>query len=858
VTNAVGNPLRVWDSRDHVVSTKYDGLLRRTDLRVKTCANAEVLAEQTIYGETLPTPEVTNHRGKVYQVKDGAGVVTSVEYDFKGNLLEAHRQLAAAFSGQLDWSQSVALDAETFVKQTQYDALNRPTSMEMPYVPNTPNKPNNIVKPFYNEAGLLERVEAFVRGAASATVFVDDIDYDAKGQREKIVYGNGIESDYEYDEFTFRVKLIRTRRTADNTLLQDLRYFYDAVGNIVEMADLAHASFTHGGELIEPVWKYEYDAIYRLIHATGREHAGQNADIQQDAFGFPLVNAPSPNDPQAMRNYAETYQYDAVGNILAMIHASTNTGSWTRRYQTSTTSNRLLATSNALDAPNQFSDAYPHDDHDNMLAMSHLQQIAWGFKDQMQHVHIATGQDVYFTYDASGQRVRKVWVHNGITEERIYLGGFEIYRRHENGGVVVERETLHIMDDAQRIAMVETKTVDTSVPNLNVVSRIRYQCSNHLGSATLEVDEFGAVISYEEYHPYGTSAYRATNGSVEVSARRYRYTGKERDEETGLYYHGARYYACWLGRWTAADPAGMVDGPNLFQYVRGRPIGSIDPHGTESLELKAGYPSIQDRIAAAAPQVRLKLIKKPLESPQETPPPTPTAKEEAALASLPDEHPLPGQVAAALRQLALDSTLDVSPETLQAEFARIDEAKAEVYRASLPPSTADKVADVIVDLTPIREASDAVDGIRERSITKVGGAVFRAAIGTVPLSKGAKFLGILRSVKALEKEKKVEKLIRYTSLDEATEIVKKEGLSLRKGHRGPKRVAESTADMKPKKLGSPAQYSHKVEMTVKSGTLKWLRQWPIEGEPGRYAIPAELVEQFNKDMLLELVITKVR
>ncbi|HRI71547.1 MAG TPA: RHS repeat-associated core domain-containing protein, partial [Polyangium sp.] len=174
------------------------------------------------------------------------------------------------------------------------------------------------------------------------------------------------------------------------------------------------------------------------------------------------------------------------------------------------------------------------------------------------------------------------WEHSGIVEERIYLGGFEIYRRRELGDIVLERQTLHIMDDTRRITMVETKTIDTAADPFTVTPRIRYQCSNHLGSAILELDGDGLVISYEEYHPYGTSAYRAVDDSIEVSARRYRYTGKERDEETGLSYHGARYYACWLGRWTSADPAGMVDGPNLFQYVRGRPLTHWDPAGYDA------------------------------------------------------------------------------------------------------------------------------------------------------------------------------------------------------------------------------------------------------------------------------------
>lgn len=95
----------------------------------------------------------------------------------------------------------------------------------------------------------------------------------------------------------------------------------------------------------------------------------------------------------------------------------------------------------------------------------------------------------------------------------------------------------------------------------------------------VECDETGQVISYEEYHPYGTTAYRSAKGGVEVSEKRYRYTGKERDEETGLGYHGARYYALWLGRWTTADPAGLIAGPNAYAYIRGRVIRTADTTG---------------------------------------------------------------------------------------------------------------------------------------------------------------------------------------------------------------------------------------------------------------------------------------
>jgi RHS repeat-associated protein len=99
----------------------------------------------------------------------------------------------------------------------------------------------------------------------------------------------------------------------------------------------------------------------------------------------------------------------------------------------------------------------------------------------------------------------------------------------------------------------------------------------------LELDENAAVISYEEYYPYGSTSYQTGRSSAEVSLKRYRYTGKERDEESGLYYHGARYYAPWLGRWVSMDLAGPVDGPNLNAFVHNNPIRWIDPRGHQGV-----------------------------------------------------------------------------------------------------------------------------------------------------------------------------------------------------------------------------------------------------------------------------------
>jgi RHS repeat-associated protein len=144
----------------------------------------------------------------------------------------------------------------------------------------------------------------------------------------------------------------------------------------------------------------------------------------------------------------------------------------------------------------------------------------------------------------------------------------------------MERETVHVMADEQRIALVETRTVDTANNDRMPRQLIRYQSTNHLGSASLELDERGQIVSYEEYAPYGSSTYQAVRRQTETT-KRYRFTGKERDEESGLYYHGSRYYAPWLGHWVSCDPVVSMRNTNRYSYSLCNPVMFYDPDGQE-------------------------------------------------------------------------------------------------------------------------------------------------------------------------------------------------------------------------------------------------------------------------------------
>ncbi|TXH36059.1 MAG: toxin [Burkholderiaceae bacterium] len=477
---------------------------------------------------------------------------------------------------------------------------------------------------------------------APSPVGVADIDYDAKGQRTLIDYktqdATVIRTTYTYDRDTFRLTHLYTRRGVDPATaqgvaftddcenpnpppatiaapeqppagrgcgLQSLHYTYDPAGNITHIRDDAQQTVYFRNRRVEPSNDYVYDALYRLIQAYGREHLGQAASGERlpptapDGFNAFHTRLDHPGDGNAMGTYTERYVYDAVGNFLQMQHRGSDPAhpGWTRAYtyaEASLTepgkrSNRLSSTQvgNGIAAAPE---TYLHDAHGNMLRMPHLgsgsagPNMHWDYKDQLRQVDKGGGGAAFYVYDASGQRVRKVWEKApGFTEERIYLGGFEIFRKH--GGPIGantatrERETLHVMDDKQRIALVETRTLDTVGDDQAPRQLIRYQVGNHLGSASLELDEQAQIISYEEYAPYGSSTYQAVRSQTET-AKRYRYTGKERDEESGFYYHGARYYAPWLARWTAADPAGLADGMNAYAYTRNNALKLVDPSGT--------------------------------------------------------------------------------------------------------------------------------------------------------------------------------------------------------------------------------------------------------------------------------------
>ncbi len=592
-----GQPVRGWDSRGHAFVTAYDAARRPTSRTVRGSDPArsdprtlhrDVVFELTEYGEGQPDDVARNLRTRIFRSFHGSGVRTNDSYDIQGNAIVVADSFAEEYKTLPDWAGAPALQSDSYMCRYGFDALNRITTLTTP--------DGSIARIAYDETSRLRAIDVHVRGAAAVTPVVRCVGYNAQGQRTRISYGNGATSTLEYDPLTFRLTRLTTTRPpsvapdasplfADPGTVQDLRFAYDPIGNVTGIADGALATVIDGNQEVRAEWPYRYDAIYRLIEAAGREHAGQGggrpSPLDVDRAGS-FVDAGQAGDMQALCRYVERYRYDAAGNILGIAHRGARSG-WTRAYSYEEPSlleperagDRLSATSVGDPEP------YTYDGHGNMTRMPHLPRMEWSFKNELAATsrQVGSAPEITFQcYAADGRRTRKVTDRQNGTRrsERLYFDGWEIEREYAGDGATVmqARESLHVFDGRRRIAVLDTQTIVDGRAVDAPAHGARYQLGNHLGSVSVELDQAAALISYEEYTPYGSPALRAGANAAEVRRKRYGYVARERDPETGFAHHGSRYYATWLGRWSGCDPAGLVAGQNAAYLVSSKQLDS--------------------------------------------------------------------------------------------------------------------------------------------------------------------------------------------------------------------------------------------------------------------------------------------
>lgn len=134
------------------------------------------------------------------------------------------------------------------------------------------------------------------------------------------------------------------------------------------------------------------------------------------------------------------------------------------------------------------------------------------------------------------------------------------------------------------------------------LSLMRYNCLDAQGSVALELSAEGDIITQEEYYPFGGTSLFSSRSESEADYKYHRYSNKERDNLTGLYDYGFRYYAPWLCRWVSPDPLGIADGMNAYCMVRNNPVTYSDSAGltSQTIELQELRPSSEYRRIASS------------------------------------------------------------------------------------------------------------------------------------------------------------------------------------------------------------------------------------------------------------------
>ena len=326
-----------------------------------------------------------------------------------------------------------------------------------------------------------------------------------------------------------------------------------------------------------------------VYHVLVRGNGGQDIFFDDDDL-YRLTQASGTYDfmPGKRRSYALEMAYDTIHNITVKQQSDLITQpSGTPITQKKTSYVFAYAYGAKPHAPTHIGDrAYTYDANGNQTGWTHDQNgtrrtIVWDEENRIQSL-FDNGHEKTYKYDDQGQRIIK----RGPQGETVYVNQFFTSRPGATG-------TKHIYAGTSRIA---SKLMRQNAPNANPAGKTPFEKDlyfyhpDHLGTSNYITDLNAKLYEHLEYFPFG-EAWVEENSNTQRTP--YLFTAKELDEETGLYYFGARYYDPRTSVWQSADPAlnryieGMGSGDgvftppniNLYGYVHQRPLGAIDPNG---------------------------------------------------------------------------------------------------------------------------------------------------------------------------------------------------------------------------------------------------------------------------------------
>ncbi len=548
----------------------------------------------------------SNRAGRLVLQTDGSGA-QEFRYGKMGEITEVKRTLVIP-------NQAVA----TYTTNWTYDSWNRVQTMTYP--------DGEMLTYNYNTGGLLSGLSG-TKGGDTYT-YLSNIGYDKFEQRTYMRYGNGAETNYTYDPLNRHLGNLKVH--VGNADIMNNTYTYDNVSNVKSVTNTGAAANGLGGAMVH---NYGYDDLYRLSTANGtftgangktanytlamsydnlHNITSKKQDIQQTGVqfagtlkaGYNLSYAYA-NNPQQISNIADTsyrtestiaktaklqnYSYDANGNLLCVITGTKNTdGKLIRNNERKLLwdeENRLLALSDNGFVSNYWYDA---------AGERTVKESGDGEGVSVNGVLSAgrTGTTNFTAYISPYLVVS----NGGYYSKHIYMGSQRITSKLGSSDIFAS-SPVNTSDQQSKYAD-QTSKIKTRYDSLGVVYRgtpqgsaglitsaagriatpLKYfYHSDHLGSSSLITNADGNVTQHIEYVPFGEVFVEERNNSWSTP---YKFNAKELDEETGLYYYGARYYNPRSSVWLSVDPLAEKY-PNISPYVYclDNPVKYVDPDG---------------------------------------------------------------------------------------------------------------------------------------------------------------------------------------------------------------------------------------------------------------------------------------
>lgn len=523
----LGSPLSMTDANGKQTNYTYDQRSRITQIR-------DSMNQLTTYSY--------DPAGNLTAVTDAKGNATQFVYDSINRLIKEITALGKERIYTYDTQSNLTTVKDANLRTTTYSYDNR-------------NRPVTITHPDATQTTFTYDNKGNITGAANQNMSYS-ITHDALNRVTAVLDSLSRNVSYTYDANSNRLSMTSPAGTTT--------YAYNNLNRLSSETNPANGVFTFSYNSLGQrtgidypngvTTTYTYDAISRLVNMLTQNTVPSTINTYtytHDNVG----NRTGMTDTAGTHNYT----YDEIYRLVQATHPALPT----EQYSYDPVGNRIGTT---VDAGNRLLEdatyTYQYDNNGNMTQKTNrttgeITTLTYDTQNRLVQV-TKPGMTVSYKHDPFGRRIEKNV--NGIITKYLYDGEDIVIEYDGNGNMIAKYTHGHGIDEPL---------------SMEKNGQSYYYHQDGLGSITALTDGVGDLAHRYEYNAYG----KITSVLDPNLKQPFIYTGREYDEETGLYYYRARYYDADIGRFISEDPIGLAGGINVYAYVGNNPVNWIDPLG---------------------------------------------------------------------------------------------------------------------------------------------------------------------------------------------------------------------------------------------------------------------------------------